>query len=70
LLSAPARFSNIFLPDPFLYRYAVKSLQPFLLSLQENPFPRNAEKLHGREGVRIGIGDYRVLSIVGERTRR
>jgi mRNA interferase RelE/StbE len=37
-----------------------------LLSLKKNPFPRNAKKLHGREGWRIRIGDYRILYIVHE----
>jgi mRNA interferase RelE/StbE len=37
-----------------------------LLSLKDNPFPRNVKKLHGREGVRIRVGNYRVLYIVDE----
>jgi mRNA interferase RelE/StbE len=35
-----------------------------LLSLKENPFPHNAKKLHGREGIRIRIGNYRILYVV------
>ncbi len=35
-----------------------------LLSLKDNPFPHNARKLHGREGVRIRVGNYRVPYIV------
>ena len=35
-----------------------------LLLLKENPFPNKAKKLQGREGVRIRVGDYRVLYIV------
>jgi mRNA interferase RelE/StbE len=41
-----------------------------LLSLQDDPFPRNARKLHGREGVRIRIGDYRVLYVVNEKEKK
>ena len=37
-----------------------------LLSLKDNPFPRNAKKLHGRDGVRIRVGNYRVLYIVDD----
>lgn len=37
-----------------------------LFSLKDNPFPRNAKKLHGREGVRIRVGNYRVLYIVDD----
>jgi mRNA interferase RelE/StbE len=37
-----------------------------LLSLKENPFPRNSKKLYGREGWRIRIGDYRILYIIDE----
>jgi len=37
-----------------------------LLSLKENPFPRNSIKLHGREGWRIRVGNYRILYIIDE----
>ena len=37
-----------------------------LLSLKDNPFPRYAKKLHGREGVRIRLGNYRILYIVDD----
>ena len=37
-----------------------------LLSLKENPFPSNSKKLHGREGWRIRVGDYRILYIINE----
>lgn len=37
-----------------------------LLSLRDNPFPRNAKKLHGREGFRIRFGNYRVLYLVDD----
>ncbi len=40
-----------------------------LLSLKENPFPRNSKKLHGREGWRIRVGDYRILYIIDESDR-
>jgi mRNA interferase RelE/StbE len=41
-----------------------------LLSLKDDPFPRNAKKLHGREGVRVRVGDYRVLYIVDDADKR
>jgi mRNA interferase RelE/StbE len=41
-----------------------------LLSLKDDPFPRNAKKLHGREGVRIRVGNYRVLYVVDERGKK
>ena len=37
-----------------------------LLSLKENPFPRNSKKLRGREGYRIRVGDYRILYLIDE----
>ncbi len=37
-----------------------------LLSLKENPFPRNFKKLRGREGYRIRVGDYRILYLIDE----
>ena len=37
-----------------------------LLSLKENPFPRNSKKLRGREGYRIRVGDYRIVYTIGE----
>jgi mRNA interferase RelE/StbE len=41
-----------------------------LLSLKDNPYPHNAKKLHGREGFRLRVGNYRVLYIVGEEDKR
>ena len=40
------------------------------LSLRKNPFPRNAKKLHGREGYRIRVGSYRVLYLVDDKRNR
>jgi mRNA interferase RelE/StbE len=37
-----------------------------LLSLKENPSPRNFKKLCGREGYRIRVGDYRILYLIDE----
>ncbi len=37
-----------------------------LLSLKDNSFPRNTKKLHGREGLRIRVGNYRILYVVDE----
>jgi mRNA interferase RelE/StbE len=41
-----------------------------LLSLKDNPYPHNAKTLHGREGFRLRVGNYRVLYIVGEEDKR
>ena len=35
-----------------------------ILSLKENPFPHNSKNLHGREGTRIRVGNYRILYVV------
>jgi mRNA interferase RelE/StbE len=35
-----------------------------LLDLKKNPYPRNAKKLHGRDGARIRIGNLRILYLV------
>ena len=35
-----------------------------ILSLEENPFPRSPKKLHGRQGARIRVGNYRILYVV------
>ncbi|MCL4536389.1 MAG: type II toxin-antitoxin system RelE/ParE family toxin [Nitrospirae bacterium] len=37
-----------------------------LIALKENPFPVGAKKLHGREGYRIRVGDYRILYVIYE----
>ena len=37
-----------------------------LLALKDDPRPRNSKKLHGREGWRIRVGDYRVLYLILE----
>ena len=37
-----------------------------LLSLKENPLPRNSKKLRGREGYRIRVGDYRILYLIDD----
>ena len=41
-----------------------------VLSLRDNPFPRNAKKLHGRQGMRLRVGNYRVLYIVDDSRKR
>jgi mRNA interferase RelE/StbE len=41
-----------------------------LSSLKNNPFPHNANKLHGREGARIRVGNYRILYIVDAADKR
>lgn len=37
-----------------------------LFSLKENPRPICAKKLHGREGYRTRVGEYRILYIVDD----
>jgi mRNA interferase RelE/StbE len=36
----------------------------FLISLKENPLPQGVKKLHGREGYRIRVGNYRILFFI------
>ena len=37
-----------------------------LLEMKENPLPRGARKLQGREGYRIRMGRYRILYSIDE----
>jgi mRNA interferase RelE/StbE len=37
-----------------------------LIALKNNPLPVGAKKLHGREGYRIRVGDYRILYVVDD----
>lgn len=37
-----------------------------ILSLEDNPRPRGAKKLSGREEYRLRIGDYRVLYTIDD----
>ena len=37
-----------------------------ILSLEDNPRPRGAKKLSGREEYRLRVGDYRVLYTVDD----
>lgn len=64
----------------FLKRTAKKELEQLpprvhnkivdqLLSLRDHPHPAGADKLHGREGYRIHIGDYLVLYVISNRER-
>lgn len=41
-----------------------------LLALKENPLPSGVEKLRGREGYRIRVGDYRILYTVDKKERK
>lgn len=41
-----------------------------LISLRDNPRPRGMKKLHGREGYRIRVGDYRILYIINEKEKK
>ena len=40
-----------------------------ILLLEDNPRPRSAKKLSGREEYRLRVGDYRVLYIIDDKTR-
>lgn len=44
------------LPVPLHCRVVAK-----LLELENNPRPSGVQKLHGHDGYRIRVGDYRVL---------
>lgn len=41
-----------------------------LISLKGVPRPTGAKKLHGREGYRIRVGDYRILYIVDDAEKK
>ena len=41
-----------------------------ILSLKANPLPPNAKKLHGRDGFRVRVGDYRILYIVSREEKK
>ena len=41
-----------------------------LISLRDNPRPRGTKELHGREGYRIRVGDYRILYVINEKEKR
>ncbi len=40
-----------------------------ILSLEDNPRPRNTRKLSGREEYRLRIGDYRVLYTIDDKNK-
>ena len=40
-----------------------------LFVLADNPRPIGVQKLHGQDGYRIRIGDYRVLYLIDDSTR-
>lgn len=37
-----------------------------LISLKENPLPTGVKKLHGRDGYRIRVGNYRILYTIDD----
>ncbi len=37
-----------------------------LISLRDNPRPHGIKKLHGKEGYRIRVGDYRILYLIDD----
>lgn len=41
-----------------------------LISLKENPRPNKAKKLHGREGYRIRVSDYRILYVIDDMEKK
>ncbi|HJW88012.1 MAG TPA: type II toxin-antitoxin system RelE/ParE family toxin [Dehalococcoidia bacterium] len=52
------------LPTSFHTRISKK-----MLSLEDNPRPRGAKKLSGREEYRLRVGDYRVLYTIDDKGR-
>jgi mRNA interferase RelE/StbE len=40
-----------------------------LISLKENPLPTGVKKLHGRDGYRIRVGNYRILYTIDDSQR-
>ena len=40
-----------------------------VLSLEDNPRPRGAKKLSGREEYRLRVGDYRVIYTIDDKGR-
>lgn len=44
-----------------------KRISRRILTLEDNPRPRGAKKLSGREEYRLRIGDYRVLYTVDDK---
>jgi mRNA interferase RelE/StbE len=64
----------------FLKRSAEKELEALppkfhdkaikaLLALKTNPYPRNVKRLHGREGARTRIGNFRILYLVKDSSK-
>ena len=41
-----------------------------LISLADNPRPSGTKELHGREGYRIRVGDYRILYLINEKEKK
>jgi mRNA interferase RelE/StbE len=41
-----------------------------LISLKADPRPNTVKKLHGREGYRIRVGDYRILYTIDDSMKR
>ena len=50
------------LPTPIYTRISRK-----ILSLENNPRPRGAKKLSGREEYRLRLGEYRILYSINDR---
>ncbi len=40
-----------------------------MLALEENPRPFDIKKLHGQEGYRLRVDDYRVLFTIDDSTK-
>ena len=52
------------LPETLHHRIAAK-----LLELENNPRPLGVQKLHGHDGYRIRVGDYRVLYLIDDQIK-
>ena len=47
-----------------------KQISEKILALETNPRPPGTKKLHGEEGYRLRMGDYRVLYTIDDQTRQ
>ncbi len=50
-------------------RIARERIAKRLLALEENPRPFDIKKLHGQEGYRLRVDDYRVLFTIDDSTK-
>ena len=64
ILKRSAEKELALLPEVLHRRIATK-----LLQLENNPRPPGVQKLHGHDGYRIRIGDYRVLYLIDDQAK-